>query len=49
MHPYKGNKDLLISAPSYLVLLSISLTSAPLSDPAKSTNDNFSVIKYFNF
>jgi len=49
MHPSKANKVLFISAPSYIVYLSISLISASPSDPAKSINDNFPAIKYFNF
>ena len=36
IHSLRANKDLLISAPSYLVYLLVSLTSLPLSFPAKS-------------
>ena len=39
IHYFKLNKDLLISAPSILVCLSISIWSAPLSFPAKSMKD----------
>jgi len=38
MHSLRANKDLFISAPSIHVCLSVSLTSAPLSLPAKSMN-----------
>jgi len=41
MHSFKANKDFYISAPSNLVYLSQFETSAPLSHPAKSINDNF--------
>ena len=41
IHSFNANNDLLISAPSNLVYLFVSLTSAPLSLPAKSINDNF--------
>jgi len=40
IHSFNANNDLLISAPSNLVYLLVSLTSAPLSLPAKSINDN---------
>jgi hypothetical protein len=36
IHSLRANRDLLISAPSYLVYLLVSLTSLPLSFPAKS-------------
>lgn len=41
MHSFNARRDLLISAPSILVCLFWSDTSAPLSLPAKSMNDNF--------
>jgi len=41
IHSFKDNKDLLISAPSILVYLLESFTSAPLSEPAKSMNESF--------
>lgn len=41
MHSLSANNDLFISAPSTLVVLSWSLTSAPLSLPAKSMKDSF--------
>lgn len=36
IHSFNANKLLLISAPSSLVYLLVSVTSAPLSDPARS-------------
>ena len=39
IHSFKANKDLLISAPSILVYLLVSVTSLALSLPAKSIND----------
>ena len=36
IHSFKASKDLLISAPSSLVYLSVCIVSAPLSDPARS-------------
>ena len=36
MHSFKARSDLLISAPSILVYLSVCMVSAPRSDPAKS-------------
>lgn len=36
MHSFKAKRLLLISAPSYLVYLVDFLTSAPLSEPARS-------------
>ena len=36
MHSLRANRLLLISAPSYLVFLPVSMTSAPLSLPARS-------------
>ena len=47
IHSFRANKDLLISAPSILVYLWYSTTSAPLSLPAKSINDNFPVILFY--
>ncbi len=41
IHSFKAKRDLLISAPSNLVYLVDSDTSAPLSLPAKSINDIF--------
>lgn len=41
IHSFKANRDLLISAPSNRVCLFWSLTSAPLSLPARSMKDNF--------
>ena len=41
IHSLSASRDLLISAPSKRVCLLVSLTSAPLSLPAKSMNDNF--------
>lgn len=39
MHSFRASKDLLISAPSNLVCLFWSMTSAPLSLPAKSIKE----------
>jgi hypothetical protein len=36
IHSFSANRLLLISAPSYLVFLPVSITSAPRSDPARS-------------
>jgi hypothetical protein len=41
MHSFRESKDLLISAPSILVCLSMSMWSAPLSLPAKSMKEIF--------
>lgn len=41
MHSLRAKRDLLISAPSSLVYLFWSWTSAPLSLPAKSINESF--------
>jgi len=41
IHSLRARRDLLISAPSILVCLLESVTSAPLSDPAKSMKDIF--------
>lgn len=38
MHSFKANKDLLISAPSSLLIRLLLVVSYPLSEPAKSTN-----------
>lgn len=48
IHSLSANNDLLISAPSILVYLLESETSAPLSDPAKSIKDNFPINIYIN-
>src|SRR5690242_13936221 len=39
IHSFKARRDLLISAPSILVCLLVSVTSAPLSEPARSMKD----------
>ena len=41
IHSFNANKDLLISAPSNLVCLLVSIVSAALSLPAKSIKDIF--------
>jgi len=47
MHSFRASNDLLISAPSNRVYLFWSMTSAPLSLPAKSMKDNLpSIIIY---
>jgi len=38
IHSFKANRDLLISAPSNLLILLLLWVSYPHSDPAKSTN-----------
>ena len=44
MHSFRARRDLLISAPSILVCLLVSLTSAPRSDPARSMKDIFPLV-----
>ena len=40
MHSFNASKEVLISAPSRLVRLSVVAVSAPRSEPAKSTSEN---------
>ena len=41
MHSFNASKDLLISAPSSLVCLFMSMVSAPRSQPARSMKESF--------
>jgi hypothetical protein len=46
MHSFNANKLLLISAPSMRLYLLLLCVSCALSDPAKSTSNNFPIVFY---